>query len=759
MSNGIDYSFLTRLKEFLFKCDVFNAQDTLDNLFVDSRINLWAGQYKQCDSKQHRIDSIIVFLHDRKNDENRNALALFLRTLANYYNPEDDNHKKSLCFAEELESVLSQQANSDYLPSHKHQETKISKHNADISLSCHNITRLVNIVQDEITPLLEELGQSSIAQTLNDKSVELAMLNSKSDITPVALIGFTGSGKTSLTNAILDQILGTAGGGETQSASALIASYNPEYYKVAVSYIGLDDLLEFLNKIHFDTRSKDLSKRPDERYLTDSYRIFLSATLKDYEMSLENEMIHPKDLKQDIAKRVKKRTQTRIFSGDEHEALAAYVRDLTNSKGQYWTITQEVRVAGPFNGLISKGANIVLMDLPGLGDLNEIRIKRTHEALANANQVLIVVGQRGINSNIKEALAESQIISRLLSHPNIRQITFVGTKLDDITAVSDDELADLGLSPDASPNVIISAKFDSWRRLVKKQWTDMLIRWSSNTQVQKHGHYNTVEAIVAHSDYVPCSPPAYLALRKFIPDRMEVFARSFAQEADNKKLSLTSTGIPKIRESIHKIAQEQYMLRQLHLSDKGDDLRKTTLSHCDSLLESILQELQYSEATRKQYLMLEESIKELKSYARKFNAQPACNAAAQEMQQLIIIFEKGWEDLNQKMLKDLLNKELGDLHFMTFKATLVRQGVFQSSGKSQRYINLPNDIGAYVIGPCASYINRTVLRIFLQNSQTLVEEDAGYLRRSIEDIVSSSMQEIESKDVYDTLKQGHLAEK
>jgi hypothetical protein len=616
-------------------------------------------------------------------------------------------------------------------------------------VSSQTIDVLVRDVQDSVCPLLEELGQSSTAQNLYEKAANLGALNSQSSITPVALIGVTGSGKTSLTNAILDQILGIAGGGEAQSASALTVGYNPQRYEVEVSYVEMDELLELLNRIHFNTKHKNLLKRPDEQYMTSSLRRFLSAILKNSQIISQHE-ITVEDLNEDVVHLVKIGSQTKSFYADEFYDLKDYVRHRTNSKGRFWAITHEVQVSGPFPGLSSDGRhlNIVLMDLPGLGDLNETRVERTRRALSKADQILIIVDDRGIRSSIKELLGEARIISYLLSNPSISQVVFVGTKLDiGISTVTPDELNQLNLPMDAHENAIVRARFLSWRQTVREQWQRMLTQWSTGTRIKGRQHHNSVAEILAHSDYIPCSPPAYLALRGFLPDRGGFNRTLYSQPGNSQKEMLANTGIPAVRDSIHRLASEQENLRQIKISEKRQDLRSSVLNHCEPLLNLILQEIEYSKSTRDHYLTVESSLRSLKRQAARFNAQPVCNAAAKQLRHLQSIFKEGWEDLTLETLNELINAELGDVHFQTFKAALIRKGVFQSSGKSQRRINLPNEIGDYIVEPCASYINGEVLPEFLNGCRATVQEDARDFQKSINTIRSESLEEIENEDL------------
>lgn len=66
----------------LLDCRLFDTQEELEALFVDSRIRPFGNRLMECHSFNERVNMVIARLHNQHNSEGENALGLFLQVLS-----------------------------------------------------------------------------------------------------------------------------------------------------------------------------------------------------------------------------------------------------------------------------------------------------------------------------------------------------------------------------------------------------------------------------------------------------------------------------------------------------------------------------------------------------------------------------------------------------------------------------------------------------------------------------------------------------
>jgi hypothetical protein len=83
------------------------SHDGLKALFLDSRINPWRDSIPYKESREDQVWAIISLLYGRRsNDDEGDALVLFLRILGEFISPGDPLHKEILVLAQELEGLV-----------------------------------------------------------------------------------------------------------------------------------------------------------------------------------------------------------------------------------------------------------------------------------------------------------------------------------------------------------------------------------------------------------------------------------------------------------------------------------------------------------------------------------------------------------------------------------------------------------------------------------------------------------------------------
>jgi len=78
---GIPGSILIRLRDTLLKCDEFASNEKLASVFIDARISDWRNKVPQPTDLQTRVDLLINYLFDTRNNIGESGLILFLHVL------------------------------------------------------------------------------------------------------------------------------------------------------------------------------------------------------------------------------------------------------------------------------------------------------------------------------------------------------------------------------------------------------------------------------------------------------------------------------------------------------------------------------------------------------------------------------------------------------------------------------------------------------------------------------------------------------
>lgn len=94
---------LHRLRALLARCDEFGSSLELRTLFAVSQLVPWRGGLPDADSIKTRVDLVISYLSQKYDTSGRSALLLFLRALAERYDPADNLYAELLAFVSELE--------------------------------------------------------------------------------------------------------------------------------------------------------------------------------------------------------------------------------------------------------------------------------------------------------------------------------------------------------------------------------------------------------------------------------------------------------------------------------------------------------------------------------------------------------------------------------------------------------------------------------------------------------------------------------
>jgi hypothetical protein len=124
----------------------------------------------------------------------------------------------------------------------------------------------------------------------------------------------------------------------------------------------------------------------------------------------------------------------RVFESDLTERLAEHVA------GRFAALVDEAVVALP-DPVLEDG--LVLVDLPGTGDLDEGRIRSLRAYIDRADQILLVLSIQLLTTDVHGLIVNSDLLTRLQNHK--RPLVVVGTKIDTSNPPTPEQLAQFGL--------------------------------------------------------------------------------------------------------------------------------------------------------------------------------------------------------------------------------------------------------------------------------------------------------------------------
>ncbi|XP_067909618.1 uncharacterized protein [Heterodontus francisci] len=311
-----------------------------------------------------------------------------------------------------------------------------------------------------------ELLLQCISQTLQAQGIEEAHVKEWKEkieelqretvppLTHVAVIGDTGSGKSSLLNALLDEeaVLPTSAM-RACTAVAVEVSHNvqSDSYQAEVEFFSEEEwdneLLSLLSDMT-DKAGRLKRRRPDPN----SEASVAYGRVK----AVYGKILPYKELKQirDVTSYLGKtenisETQARDFRCKVQSFIDSRTDDSRGCQGgEFWPIVKRVRIRVPRSAVLRTGA--VLVDLPGVRDSNAARNCIAKEYLKNCDAVWIVANvTRAVDDKTAKDMLDESLRRQLLMDGQYGRIAFICTKTDshNVTEI----LSALRLTSDCNP--------------------------------------------------------------------------------------------------------------------------------------------------------------------------------------------------------------------------------------------------------------------------------------------------------------------
>jgi hypothetical protein len=519
-------------------------------------------------------------------------------------------------------------------------------------------------------PLKGETTITGIPGELSRLEAELA----RSRPIPIALVGLTGVGKSTLLNALLEQEFLPVGVIGSQTAAFVTISYAPEW-EVSCEYVEEAELERIFEEASAEVDEKNETGSPEARERAEK-KIRALLRLKDEDPLPERTVLSagpPSELRQIVA------TKQQRFCAD-----SAWKEELNlHAKGRLWPITKSIDVRGPFEMLQS---GVVISDLPGAGDLNRARANQASAAIKDAGQILIATDARLLQTSLMDQLeGAGRLPHRLFMKNEAVQVILVGTSLDKGLPDPDDdrgEVRELGLNPTTATTFdVFDAVCSGWAKAVLPVFAGWLRTKAFEflPDLPEDERNKRIEEILARVSVVPTSAKDWVRFKR----RKNMHVCHTSKE----------TGLLRLRGLINALADHQITTTVAALHKRMEDFREAVLLSIERSetaagadIEGILAAIKRSQNKMQEVQDRQVQIVEDLRLSVLHRFQQIRETLGDKIENAALKMR----DLGRRQVQD----HLADLHWASLRATINHQGFWTT--RNGRLVNLRDAMGGEI---------------------------------------------------------------
>ncbi|XP_071084790.1 nuclear GTPase SLIP-GC-like [Haliotis cracherodii] len=259
-------------------------------------------------------------------------------------------------------------------------------------------------------------GDCTIVQKARKDLEKIRQHGDPPEIT-VAVYGDTGSGKSSLLNALLDQpsLLPTAGMGRACTSVVIKIEENKtsSNFEADIAFLTAEDWKTELNVLKRDQEQSD-SENDEDTGVCDAAHAKVAAVYGDFESKdLGIHLERNRDILEQLGTVMKMRASN---ARDLQDKISTFTETHPVDKRHFWPIVKKVVLKVPGSGLCWSGVNLV--DLPGVGDSNPARENVARKYMQTCDVLLVVTKiQRAVDSKtVKHTLGDKLFRQLLMDH-------------------------------------------------------------------------------------------------------------------------------------------------------------------------------------------------------------------------------------------------------------------------------------------------------------------------------------------------------
>ncbi len=297
----------------------------------------------------------------------------------------------------------------------------------------------------------------ALLQNWRDELVAAERLLDEKPELPIAFLGPSQQGKSSLINAIVGENVLPVGAAVGACTCVITSVHHKvsDTYRAEIEFISLDDWAAELGAVEEAATARpadddtDVDREDREAAATSALEKFdavyrdvpptkIAGILNDPALCLPKEIVDAMTTGRPIAIIEEKVQNLR-------NAIRRYlVGRQQHQDGQFWPLISRVRIFGNFD-VLSNG--VVLVDLPGLNDPNPAREQVTKRYLQDAQYIWLVCNsQTGIDRVFSQVLRENGFLFRLFLEGRLDVFSVIATRVDDINLQA--ILEQMGRDPD-----------------------------------------------------------------------------------------------------------------------------------------------------------------------------------------------------------------------------------------------------------------------------------------------------------------------
>lgn len=389
----------------------------------------------------------------------------------------------------------------------------------------------------------------------------------------ISMIGNTGTGKSTLINALLECNLLPVSNNQSCTSAIVRVRYAEAGYRAKISFLTRPEFLGQLARELHDCIDDEATRVPFGSLnpaLRDKLtRVF--AISPDSTIGLRDVSLLP--MKLPLSGLMD--SGSTVLHADSSTALHEKLRGYVTSDGDTWPLIKSATVDGPFE-ILKDGVQIV--DLPGLNDPNEARNSLTQEWLAKCRYVWIVFpGARNLTLDTSKLLLSESFARRLIMADRVGALSFIATAADNINF--DSAIEELNLPNQCSNEDVLASNNRRIREVISTKLHSVADQLKSEASEQHEEDRSIAEKLADPSKIFTVSARPYLQIRLGSRTRPAVDDPSLTEipqlQQYIRKLSKQSGWLAKeasLESAFRRFVQE--MCDELHVLEKSLNLRK-----------------------------------------------------------------------------------------------------------------------------------------------------------------------------------------
>lgn len=302
----------------------------------------------------------------------------------------------------------------------------------------------------------------------------------------IAFVGGTGTGKSTLINALLGtEIMPTHSFRTCTSAAIEIAYAQRKTWQAHIQFLPLSEWeaekQAFLDEVQLSQSSGHSSF---------DYQDFLYKAWALYRPQQgQPPMPFPLEHLLELLREPLPESITEIVSAGacrlrakDPLKLRAQLQQYLTAEASFWPLVQQVHIVGPAE-MLKDGLRLI--DLPGLNDPNPVREHIARTYLRQSEFIWLIFGTgRGLTREVVDLIKDQQFINQIVLDGKVSALSFVGTRADEF--VPSMEKHSLNLPEDTDLSTLLMTREQLIVKQVQQQLSELTLWFSNRYKVSAH---------------------------------------------------------------------------------------------------------------------------------------------------------------------------------------------------------------------------------------------------------------------------------